>query len=212
MARNAEVDAWFVGSDHPLKAALARVRQIVLGADKRVDECVKWKSPTFVYQGNIASLNPNTKKKVSLMFHKGASLPGTHAGLEGGAGTVKFMYFDDLADVNARRGAIESAIRAWCKMMSGRKAQPGASSKSAASATTGKSSKRIGKASATGTQKASTASNRASVTKCGFRSIVDTWIGPSWTPGSASWTRGSSHRGHPGRPSWPLVGGPGRRA
>ena len=117
MGKSAEVEQWLNSFEHPLKDAIARVREIILRSDKRVEECIKWKSPTFTFQGNIASINPNTKKKVSLMFHRGAEIPGKHPSLVGGGGTVKYMYFADLQDVDAGRAAIEAAIRAWCGMM-----------------------------------------------------------------------------------------------
>ncbi len=105
--------------DHPLKDAIVRVREIILGADKRVEECIKWKSPTFTFDGNIASINPNTKKKVSLMFHRGAEIPGENPGLVGGGGTVRYMYFADSGDVELQRPALEAVIRAWCAMREG---------------------------------------------------------------------------------------------
>ena len=119
MGKNAEVQEWLDDFDHPLKEAILGVRDIVLGADDRVEECIKWKSPTFTFGGNIASINPNTKKKVSLMFHRGAEIPGDHPALVGGGGTVKYMYFADLPDVEAQRPSLEAAIRAWCAMKEG---------------------------------------------------------------------------------------------
>ena len=74
------------------------------------------KSPTFTYRGNIASINPKTKKKVSLMFHQGAAIPGSHPCLVGGGGTVKYMYFADAAEVEDQRSALASVVRAWCEM------------------------------------------------------------------------------------------------
>lgn len=115
MPRSAEVDAWFEGLDHPLKDAMLRVRQIILGSDRRITETIKWKSPTFVFNGNIASIDPRTKKQVNLMFHQGAGLPGKHPRLEGGGATVRYMRFADLADVKAKRGDLEAAIRAACE-------------------------------------------------------------------------------------------------
>ena len=116
MGQNAEVSDYLKRLDHPLKDAIIRLRHIILATDKRVSECVKWKSPTFVFEGNIASINPKSKKKVSLMFHQGAKIPGTHRALVGGGGTVKYMYFADAEDVAAQRDLIEAVIRAWCDM------------------------------------------------------------------------------------------------
>jgi uncharacterized protein DUF1801 len=74
------------------------------------------KSPTFVYKGNIASIDPRSKKRLSLMFHHGASLPGKHPRLEGGGGTVRYMRFADLDDVEVQRPDLEAAVQAWCRL------------------------------------------------------------------------------------------------
>ena len=91
MSKRPEVDEWLDTFEHPLKDAIVRLRAIVLAADCRIDECIKWKSPTFTFHGNIASINPNTKQKVSMMSHRGADIEGAHRDLVGGAGAVKYM-------------------------------------------------------------------------------------------------------------------------
>jgi hypothetical protein len=80
--RNPEVDRWFEQAGHPLEATMRRARDIILGADGRVTESIKWKTPTFAYNGNIASFNPS-KYLLSIMFHRGAEIPGEHPRLEG---------------------------------------------------------------------------------------------------------------------------------
>jgi hypothetical protein len=119
MPKSAEVDAWFQELDHPLKKAMLEVRKIVLATDRRLTEAIKWKSPTFVFEGNMASIEPRSKRHVQLMFHQGASLPGKHPRLEGGGGTVRYMRFADLADVKAKREDLRGAVRAWCTLKSG---------------------------------------------------------------------------------------------
>lgn len=114
MSTTPEVDAWFEEYDHPAKDAMLRVREIIL-ADDRMTETIKWKSPTFMYEGNMASFNPRTKAHVSLMFHTGASIPGTHPRLEGGGDTARYMKFTDLDDVEDAREEIEAVVRAWCE-------------------------------------------------------------------------------------------------
>src|SRR5262245_50263117 len=115
MGRNAAVETWFAKLDHPLKAAMLRARQIVLGADRRIDECIKWQCPTFTFEGNLVSINPRAKSHVSLLFHTGAHIPGRHAKLEGGADTARFMKLAGVADVDANRRALEAVVRAWCE-------------------------------------------------------------------------------------------------
>lgn len=113
MATSPEVDAWFDDYEHPAKDAMLLVRDIIL-SDDRMAETIKWKSPTFVYEGNMASFNPRTKAHVSLMFHTGASIPGSHPRLEGGGDTARYMKFVDRADVDSAREDLRSIVSAWC--------------------------------------------------------------------------------------------------
>lgn len=113
MATSPDVDAWFDDYEHPVKDAMMRVREIIL-SDERMTETIKWKSPTFMYEGNMASFNPRTKAHVSLMFHTGASIPGDHPRLEGGGDTARYMKFDDLDDVEGARADLEAVVQAWC--------------------------------------------------------------------------------------------------
>lgn len=115
MNRNPDVDAWF-DERRPVQAdAMQAVRRIILGVDDRITEAIKWKTPTFVYEGNIASFNP-AKNFVSLLFHRGGEIPGEHPRLEGDGPLAKVMRFSDVADVEEHRLDLETVIRAWCAM------------------------------------------------------------------------------------------------
>jgi hypothetical protein len=92
---------------------MRRARDIILGADGRVTEAIKWKTPTFAYHGNIASFNPS-RHLLSIMFHRGAEIPGEHPCLEGDGRLVRTMRFSDLDQLEAGRADLEAVIRAWC--------------------------------------------------------------------------------------------------
>lgn len=114
MSTNLDVEAWFAEYEHPAKDAMLRVREIVL-SDGRMTETIKWKSPTFMYQGNMASFNPRTKAHVSLMSHTGASIPGDHPRLRGGGETARYMKFTDLEDVEEAEAELRAVVAAWCE-------------------------------------------------------------------------------------------------
>ena len=119
MPRDPEVDAFVSFLDHPLEDGIQAVRDVVLAVDPRITETIKWKSPTFMFEGNIASIEPRSKKQVSLLFHQGAKLPGSHPKLEGGGETVRYMRFADAPDVAKERKDLEKAIRAWIHLKGG---------------------------------------------------------------------------------------------
>lgn len=114
MPKQKAVSAWFARYDNPMKDVVLRVRDVVLAADPRIDECIKWQAPTFTYRGNLASFFPKSKAQASLMFHEGARIPGTHPKLEGSAELGRMMRFATLGQVDAAKGDLERLVRAWC--------------------------------------------------------------------------------------------------
>lgn len=110
----AEVEQWLVDRAHPLDDAMRLARDVILAADDRITECVKWKTPTFMFEGNIVSFSPS-KKLISLMFHRGAEIPGNHPRLEGEGKLVRTMRFQDADDVRAGADDLTAVLQAWCE-------------------------------------------------------------------------------------------------
>ena len=111
--RNPDVDAWFSSYDNPQKDLVQAVRDVVLAADERVGEVIKWQAPTFTYAGNIASFYPRARQHVSLMFHQGASLTDPEGILEGEGETSRVAKFADADDLVAKTAAVQGLVRAW---------------------------------------------------------------------------------------------------
>lgn len=114
MATRNEVDDWMDAYDNPQKEVVEAIRRVILGADERISECIKWKSPTFTYRGNLCSFNPRSKKHASLMFHTGAEIPGEHAILAGDTRKARTVKIADLEDLAQQQEALEAVVRAWC--------------------------------------------------------------------------------------------------
>jgi hypothetical protein len=113
------VDEWFQKLDHPLKPSMLAVRRVILEADPRITESIKWSTPTFEFRGNLASFQPKAKQFVSLLFHRGAEIPGDHPRLEGDSPLARVMRFTSEAEVEMYRGSLEAAVRAWCDWKEG---------------------------------------------------------------------------------------------
>ena len=112
--KSPEVESWFAKLDHPQKETMLAVREAVLASDSRIGECIKWSTPTFTFEGNLASLQPNAKKFASLMFHRGAEIPGRHPRLRGSGRLVRTMQFEDPKDVRASKKALKAIVKSWC--------------------------------------------------------------------------------------------------
>ena len=111
--RNPDIDRWLDGQPEGLREALTRVREITLDADPRIEEAIKWQVPTFAYKGNIFSFTRGAKKHVSLMFHRGAEIPGDHPRLEGDGRVARTIRLADLDAVEEAATDLRAVIASW---------------------------------------------------------------------------------------------------
>lgn len=109
-----EVDLWFEAYENPHKELMQKIRPFILASDKRMGECIEWKTPTFTYEGNLASFNPRSDAHVSLMFHTGAKIPGDFGLLRGTGATTRFMTIKDGKEFTAAKPELKRIVRAWC--------------------------------------------------------------------------------------------------
>ncbi len=116
MRTNPEVESWFRGK--AAEPALRRVRDTIMQADPRMTEYVKYGTIQFGYEGDFANFVQHGKKTVTLMFNRGARIPGTFAHLEGDGPSARFMRFGDVKEVDARGSELGRIARAWCDLVS----------------------------------------------------------------------------------------------
>ena len=119
MNRNPDVDRWLEGYDNPMKPVVSAIRDLALAADPRITEAIKWQAPTFIYKGNIASFFPKAKKHASLMFHKGAEIPGGFPNLEGDGKEARSFKVADLDELDTKAEELKSIFVAWCDLRDG---------------------------------------------------------------------------------------------
>ena len=113
---NPQVDAFLKEKDHPMKAEIQKVREIILSTDPKIEETIKWKSPTFMYKGNMASYFMNAKKHVSLMFHKGAFIKDNSGILEGDGKEGRVAKFSTLEEIEDKKTQLQNVVKEWIRM------------------------------------------------------------------------------------------------
>ena len=114
MKASPEVERWFAEKKPPTEATIRAVRQIILGADRRMTEFVKYGTLTFGYDGDFATfVQVSDKKQASLMFNRGARIPGTFPHLAGSHPSARFMRFDNAGDAKARAAELTKIVAAW---------------------------------------------------------------------------------------------------
>ena len=116
MNLNPQVDEFMEELHHPLKAEFQTVREIILAADSKMTEVVKWGGPTFYYKGNLATLTPRTKRFVNLYFQTGSIIPNSYGLLEGDAAHVRVARFHDMNDIQEKKEALEAVVREWIQL------------------------------------------------------------------------------------------------
>ena len=119
MAKTPAVDRWFADTKLPAEKALQRVRAVILRADRRMTEYLKYGTVIFGYNGDFASFVQYKKPTVNLMLNRGARIPGTFPHLEGSGPTARFMRFKDAAEVDKRASELASIAKARCDLMVG---------------------------------------------------------------------------------------------
>jgi Domain of unknown function (DU1801) len=114
MKTSPEVERWFAAKRPLTEATIRAVRQIILGADRRMTEFVKYGTLTFGYDGDFATfVQVSDMKQASLMFNRGARIPGKFPHLEGSHPSARFMRFADPAEAKARAEELRKIVAAW---------------------------------------------------------------------------------------------------
>jgi hypothetical protein len=96
---------------------MRRVRDVILATDRGITEYVKYGTLTFGYEGDMVTFVQATKRSVTLMFNRGARIPGTFPHLEGTGPSARFMRFKDVSEVDKRATELSKVVGAWCGMM-----------------------------------------------------------------------------------------------
>lgn len=118
----ATVDELMKSLDHPLKAEIETVRRIILAADRRIGEGVKWNAPSFHAGEYFATVNLRSTTSVQLILHRGAKVRKTAAKLaiDDPAGLLKWLDKDrclatlgNASAIRKHRAAFTRIVRQW---------------------------------------------------------------------------------------------------
>jgi hypothetical protein len=103
--------------DHPFKAEVQVVRDMIKNVHPGITEEIKWKAPSFSYKGYMVTFNLWARQHVHLVFHNGAILSQENSLLEGDYVDRRMAYFSSLEDVYLKQPALEKVIREWVSLM-----------------------------------------------------------------------------------------------
>ena len=109
------VDTYMEALDHPFKAEIAAVRQIILSANPKMQERIKWNAPSFYFDKDFAAFNPRTHDfaQLVMVFHDGAMIQDRMGLLEGDYKDRRLASFHSMEDVLAKKEALEKVVNLW---------------------------------------------------------------------------------------------------
>jgi hypothetical protein len=122
-AAAADVDALLEQLVHPGKPIIKALRRVILAADGRIREGVKWNAPSFYTTEHFATFHLRTQEGVQLILHLGAT-PRPDAALQDALAESSvplawkspdraIVTFRDLAQVRREQAAFTRLIRQW---------------------------------------------------------------------------------------------------
>jgi hypothetical protein len=112
-----QVDDFMRALDHPFKAEMQAVREIILGANERIAERIKWKVPSFYYRADLAAFHPRNRECVHVVMVFPHGLVDDPAGLlQGNYAGRRMLYFADMAQVRADAAALAGIVNAWVRL------------------------------------------------------------------------------------------------
>lgn len=117
MNNNPQVDEFMDKLNHPFKAEIQALREIIMAVHPKITEEIKWAAPSFSYREYMVTFNLWEENRVHLVFHNGAILANEDGILEGEYRDRRMVYFTNVKDVKAKKPALEKLIKEWIKIM-----------------------------------------------------------------------------------------------
>ena len=117
------VNALLEANKHPLRKEIDQLRTIILGADKSIEEGVKWNTASFKTSDWFATLNgPKHTKEAMIILHAGAKAKGIvlKDRIPDPQSLIKWLgndraqiIFKDSTDIKTKQKALQAIIGAW---------------------------------------------------------------------------------------------------
>ena len=112
VSRTDKVDEFLRELNHPLTAEVERVRSIIMGVNKKINEEIKWKAPSFNYKGEyLVTFNLWETKRIHLVFHNPMISKVKSKLLEGNYEHRRMMYLADMKDIKAKKTELEKILK-----------------------------------------------------------------------------------------------------
>lgn len=119
MPKTETVAEYMARLEHPMKAEMDVVREIIQNATDQLAERIKWNAPSFYLKANpkldLLAFHPRATDCIHLVlvFHNGAMIEDRQGLLEGDYKDRRMVRLHSMADIEARRPVLENVVRQW---------------------------------------------------------------------------------------------------
>ena len=113
-----QVDDYMEKLEHPFKQEIEGLRSIILNANPKLQERVKWNSPSFYYIKDLSAFNLRAKGYVQIIFifYDGNMIEDPSL-LRGNWKDRREARFYGMADIEAKQPALEQLVNNWVKLI-----------------------------------------------------------------------------------------------
>ena len=122
---NIDVTEFIEDLHHPLSAEIEQLRLIILNADNRITENIKWNGPNYCFENeDRITMRIQPPKQIQLIFHRGAKkLPQPNDKIINDNSGLLFWKendravasFKDINDIENSKSALKEIVIKWIK-------------------------------------------------------------------------------------------------
>lgn len=117
MVGTKKVDEFMEKLDPPLKEEVQTIRDIIKNVNKDITEEIKWKAPSFSYNGEyLVTFNLWEKEHIHLVFHNPEISKVKSKLLEGDYDHRRMGHFSDKDDIKTKKAVLEKVLKDLIKL------------------------------------------------------------------------------------------------
>jgi uncharacterized protein YdhG (YjbR/CyaY superfamily) len=103
--------------EHPLKAEIEALREIIKNANPAISERIKWNAPSYYVKEDFLTFNHRKTDQVHLIFHHHLIPEINSPLLEGDYIDRRMVYFKDMEAINKNKAELERIINELISLM-----------------------------------------------------------------------------------------------
>ncbi|TCD12055.1 DUF1801 domain-containing protein [Pedobacter frigidisoli] len=109
-----QVDEYMAILDHPYKAEIEKLRSIIINANSKLAERIKWNAPSFYYVKDFAAFNLRAKGFIQIIFifYDGNMIEDSTL-LQGNWKDRREARFYGLENIETKKTVLEQFINNW---------------------------------------------------------------------------------------------------